>query len=178
MRLFIGIFASSEIKNYLSQIQNFLTEGKIKLVPKRQIHITLKFLGDISKSGLKEVKQKLNEIKFRNFELTLNKIGVFPSEDYIKVVWCGVEEDPELTRLQSEVEKKLEDLKFKKDHSFHAHLTLGRVRFIKNKKEFIKNMDNIKIKPFKFKVNNFQLLESKLGQKGPEYKTLEEYNAN
>ena len=79
--------------------------------------------------------------------------------------------------LQKEIDEKLKDL-FDKEKRFMSHLTIARVKSIKDKKEFFKKIREIDIKPIKFNINNFKLKESVLLEKGLRYNTLEEYKLN
>lgn len=75
-----------------------------------------------------------------------------------------------MSELKQQIDKALPD--FKDDHEFHPHLTIARVKFIKNKQELIQNLKQIKIKPKTFKINNFKLYKSTLTPQGPVYEEL------
>jgi len=69
MRLFIAIEMPEEIKEYLIQIQSKIGNdlAKIRWVNKEQIHLTLKFLGEVQPNCVEEVKEELGKIKFESF---------------------------------------------------------------------------------------------------------------
>lgn len=173
MRLFIAIDLDQE--DYFKQIQGQIPEARATY-PK-MFHLTLKFLGEIDKK--EEIIKALDKIKFKPFRLKTTKIGIFPSEDYIKVVWLGLEENNDLIRLQEDIEKALESFNFKKDHNFHPHITLARIKFIKQdqKKEFIDDLKQIKFAEKEFEVNEFKLIKSELTKQGPVYEDVEIFNA-
>ena len=104
----------------------------------------------------------------------MNKIGVFPNEDYIRVIWIGLKDSQKVIELQQKIDKQLYGM-FKMDKKFHPHITIARVKFITNKEGLIKNLKAIKIKEIGFEVDKFQLVKSILTQQGPIYKVLEEY---
>ncbi len=177
MRLFIGIFLPEEIKNYLYELENKLKKllhGKINWIAKKNIHFTLKFIGDINETKLNGIKEKLNKIKFDSFEVELDKIGVFPDENNPRIIWAGLNPKEKLIELQKKVDSELLDL-FSKDQDFKVHITLGRIKLIKNKEEFKTNM-KIEIERKKFEINEFCLVKSKLSKDGPKYEILERFN--
>ena len=174
MRLFIAIEIPEEIKEHIADIQERIigNENKIKLVNKNQIHLTLKFLGEVQPDKIETIKDSLKKISFKPFSIYLDKIGVFPNENYIRVVWVGLKPEELILELQKNIDEKLKNL-FKKEKIFKSHLTLARVKFIENKKEFVEKLKNIKIENIKIDINNFKLVKSALTPKGPIYEDLE-----
>jgi len=177
MRTFIAIEMPEEIKEILLDAQKQINTEKVKIRPAKAFHLTLKFLGEIDETKIDEIKQKLKEIKFDSFETSLTNIGVFPDENYIRVVWAGLN-DPEnkITNLQKEIDSKMEILSFKKDTRFHPHLTLARVNFVEDRERFIKNLKEIKIKKETFQITEFKLIKSTLTGKGPVYEDLASFS--
>ena len=77
--------------------------------------------------------------------------------------------------LQKNVDNVLNRL-FEKERRFMSHLTIARIKYVKNKAEFFKELEKIKIQPIlKFTVKNFKLKKSTLSRKGPVYEDLETY---
>jgi len=173
MRAFISIDMPEEVRQEIVKIQSQLPEFQGKKTEHENLHLTLKFLGEINEEKVEEVKEKLAEIQLKKFETEIDSIGVF-SEKFIKIVWlhlAGCEE------LQGEIDKNLRDL-FGKEKRFMSHLTIARVKSIRDREEFLKKLKEIKIPKIKFVIDSFRLKESILKEKGPAYKTLEEYNLN
>ena len=174
MRCFIAVDLPEVIKDKLFNLQKKLSgDAKIKWVAKKNLHLTLKFLGDIAEKRLEQIKEKLKEIKFKSFKVELDSLGVFPDEDYIRVIWVGLKPAGKVIELQQKVDSTLLGLGFEKDQRFHSHLTLGRVKFVKNK-ENLKEKLKLKIKGG-FEIKNFKLMKSELTKDGPVYGTLETY---
>jgi len=175
MRCFIAFELPKEIKDYLFEIEEKIRDSnaKIHFIAKKNFHGTLKFLGNIDGNLLKDVKERLNKIKFKSFKVKLDKIGIFPNENYIRVVWIGLNPKEQVIRLQQLIDSELLDL-FGKDQEFSAHLTLGRVKFIKDKKEFLERL-KIEIEEKEFVVEEFKLMKSKLSKDGPAYSEIEKY---
>jgi len=172
MRLFIAIDLDNEeyFKNIQKQINS--ENAKIKLV--NSFHLTLKFLGYVSKENLVRIKDALKQIKFEKFNIKTTKIGVFPNENFIRVVWLGLKPEDKILELKEKVDKCLEGIS-SKEKEFKPHLTLARVKFIKDKQSFINNLKNIKIKEKEFEVNSIKLIKSTLTPEGPVYDVLAEF---
>lgn len=173
MRLFIAIDLDNNA--YFSKIQDQIPSA-IATIPK-EFHLTLKFLGETEKQ--EEIIEKLGKIRFKAFKLNATKIGVFPSEEFIQVVWVGLDDNIALFELQKEVEEALKDFGFKKDYDFVPHITLARIKYIKSdqKKEFVKKIKEIKIENKSFEVNEFKLIKSELTPDGPVYTLVKVFKA-
>ncbi|MFH1678513.1 MAG: RNA 2',3'-cyclic phosphodiesterase, partial [Candidatus Omnitrophota bacterium] len=93
MRTFIAIELPEEIKNILGEIQDKLkqTRADVKWVQPQNIHLTLKFLGEINEDLVKKIASALNEIAQENssFNLRLYELGAFPKIKYPRVIWIG-----------------------------------------------------------------------------------------
>jgi RNA 2',3'-cyclic 3'-phosphodiesterase len=174
MRLFIAVEAPEEVKEYIVQLQEHIKDSrsKIKFTDKNQIHLTLKFLGKVQPHIAEEVKNILKTVKFKPFSVYLDKIGFFPSESYISVVWVGLEPENPVLDLQKDIDEKLKNL-FDKEKDFKAHITLARIKYTNNKEEFIKKLKNIKVEKKKIEVRSFKLVKSNLTPLGPVYEDLE-----
>ena len=175
MRLFIAIEVPEDAKGYLSAVQEKISNdiaNKIRCVNKNQIHLTLKFLGEVQPDKAEKIKNELKKIAFGPFSVYLDKIGVFPSESYIRVVWVGLKPEEPVLELQKSIDENLKKM-FKKEKDFKAHITLARVKYIDNKKKFVEKLKNINIENKKIDVNNFKLVKSTLTPQGPVYEDLE-----
>lgn len=175
MRCFIAINLPKEIRKEILRVQRELENKKVwqgKLTEEENLHLTLKFLGEIPEEKVEEVKKRLRDIKFPRLNVYLGNLGVFTKQQ-IKVVWVHIIGE-ELLGLQKWVDEVLWDL-FPKEKRFMSHLTIARVKFAKDKKLFLEKLERIKTKNLNFKVNSFLLLKSDLKPLGPIYSELEEY---
>ena len=168
MRAFIAVDIPKKIKKEVVKIQNSLPEFKGKKTEQENLHLTLKFLGEVNQEALEKVKNKLKSIKFEQFETEIDSIGTFNA----RIVWlhmAGCEE------LQRKIDGSLKGL-FLSEKRFMSHLTIARVKEIKDKKSFLKELGKIKFDKIGFEVKEFKLKISTLTRKGPAYEDLEVYN--
>jgi len=173
MRIFIAAELPEEVKEYLFSLQKEIggSLAKINWVHKKNIHLTLKFLGDVSESLVEDIKKRISMIRFKRFVVRTSGIGVFPSESFVRVVWVGLEPEGKIIELQQKVDEALLDM-FHEEQKFQAHLTLGRVKFVKKKREFIERIKNLKVKPVEVEISEIKLIESELTKDGPVYKEI------
>lgn len=133
IRAFIAIDLSEQIQErlgkVLEQINTSATKA-VRWVPANNIHLTIKFLGDVSPANL-ELLTRLLQVecaRCRPFEICVGGLGAFPSVRRPRVVWVGVEAPPALAALQRAIETETVRLGYAaEDRSFSPHLTLGRV---------------------------------------------------
>jgi 2'-5' RNA ligase len=176
MRMFIAIELPSEVKAHLAELQKKLDGHFAQLILAKEIHLTLKFLGEVDEQKIAEIKQKLEKVDFGSFDASLGKPGVFPNESYVRVVWIGVEPAESIIALQNKIEKSLAGL-FEQDTRFSPHLTLARVKFVKDKQAFIENLKKLEAGKNEFLVSSFKLIKSTLTPKGPVYETIAEFKS-
>ena len=169
MRVFIGVDLPDKIRKKLEEIQSQLgNSADIRFVKPDKMHLTLKFLGEITSIKVERVKERLKSVSFKNFELNLTKLGVFPNDNFIKVTWVGLKPERKIKKLQENIQDNLRDM-FSLDKRFKAHLTLGRVNFVKDKELFLKKLNDINVEG-EFVVNNFKLIKSEVVNGNREYK--------
>jgi len=171
MRLFIAI-NFNEFSGYFQDLQKKLPKAR-HTFPK-DFHLTLKFLGEVDDSKAEKIKGKLTEIKFKPFECEVSGIGNFGGK-FVKIVFVRIVSE-KMIDLQKQIDEKLSDF-FKKEKSFEPHLTIARVKFIENKKEYIENLKKVKTEKQPKKVNSFELIKSTLTPEGPVYEVLGSYKA-
>jgi 2'-5' RNA ligase len=132
IRAFVAISLPDDLIDRIGTLQNDLkAEGlAFRWVNPRNIHLTLKFLGDIPPARVPDIRQSLTEAAAEHsvFELMAKGIGVFPGLKKPRVIWAGVGGQVEkLRNLQHSVEAHLADLGFAPEkRRFKSHLTMGR----------------------------------------------------
>ncbi len=211
MRVFIAIELPAEIKNALSGIQEKLkielltpssseilalrartlpfrakmNSGResISWVKSQNLHLTLRFLGDISSEQLIQIKQLITEITktASGFKIKLEALGVFPNAHAPRIVWIGTNRPPlELKQLAKQLETKLPVSGIpQEERSFRAHITIGRIksRLVTSdlKKAFDKVEKDVINASWELKCGRITLFESTLGPGGPTYTVLEKF---
>jgi len=179
VRSFIAVNLNSEIKEYLTSLQANLNvpETKIKWVERNNLHLTMKFLGDISLEQTELVKSILKEISTRHSSFITklsSTIGTFSTYKMPRIIWVGIKEGiSELKELYNSIENNLSNKGFpREDKDFSGHITIGRVKFIRDKTNFIQILKRIEVNNFTQKVNSIELMESKLTPSGPIYNII------
>jgi len=169
MRLFIAISVPDNVKEHFIFLQKQITvEAKINFV--KEFHLTLKFLGDVEESKLEDIKKQLSNVSFESFTAKLNCTGVFPNEKLIRVLWVGIEPADKITEIQKKVEASLEG--FEPDKRFHPHITLARVKFVKDRKALAEQFNSLSLEPLEFPVESIKLIKSTLTKEGPIYEEV------
>jgi RNA 2',3'-cyclic 3'-phosphodiesterase len=134
IRAFIAIDLSQDIQNRLDELVNkyksLLPQIPIRWVAGSNIHLTLKFLGDVSLSNLNILTDMIQaEVSSHHqFEISVGGAGAFPNTRQPRIIWVGVEAPPELTAIQNGIEATTGRLGYtREERAFSPHLTLGRV---------------------------------------------------
>jgi 2'-5' RNA ligase len=163
----------------LTEVQGMLanTGANLKLVKPQNIHLTVRFLGDISPSMVDAIHEEMKQLSFTPFEIELTGLGAFPKLTYPRVLWAGIRKGADqLKDVFSQLEPRLRGLGFKPDRKgFSPHLTIARVRSGRNKAQLIKLIRELENYEFgTVKAECFRLKKSDLTPKGPIYSTLRE----
>ncbi|MGB9842688.1 MAG: RNA 2',3'-cyclic phosphodiesterase [Candidatus Bathyarchaeales archaeon] len=180
VRSFIAFDIESDaVLSRVSAAQSLLarTGADLKLVEPKNIHITLRFLGNITSVMIEKVFEEMKRIQFTPFNVQINGIGVFPDLRYPRVVWAGITEgSDQLKSIFSQLEPRLRGLGFAPDSKgFSPHLTIARVRSGRNKAQLAKFItENANYDFGSVVANCLRLKKSDLTPKGPIYSTLKE----
>ncbi len=177
MRLFIAFEIPEQVKDYVIGVEEKLKnrQDNITWVKKENMHLTLKFLGEVADSKVEAIKEALGSMKFEPFEASLSDIGAFPDFSYMRVLWIGLEPHDKINAVQQQVEEKMKAVAFPRDDRFHPHFTMARVKFIKHKAELMEKLKKIQIEKLSFNVSRIKLIKSTLTPKGPVYEILGEF---
>jgi 2'-5' RNA ligase len=139
------------------------------------MHLTLRFIGEVSANTLADIEQKLRTIEFAPFSLSLKGVGVFPNENYVRVVWIGCENE-ELKGLAKKIEDALTGIGKEDARGFSAHLTIARVKNKIDVKAFLKAHAYEEFGSFE--VRSFQLMRSELAfGKPPKYSVVKSFES-
>ncbi len=181
MRTFIAIDLETEVRENLEKVIHTLKPAGpgIKWVNTEGIHLTLKFLGNISNEQADEIKAVMDRSAENHspFTLECRGLGTFPVKSRNpRIVWAGIDEQSDLMAIQKELDQQLAELGFSKEkRTFHPHLTLGRARKKTNSRLLIPEIKKYGSQEFgKTLVDKIILYESTLTPEGAVYSRIHE----
>lgn len=119
------------IHNATADLRETLVNGLVRWVPAHNVHLTLKFLGDVSSSSLDLIKQMMvsEASQFPAFDVQVEGLGCYPNIRRPRVLWVGLKAPSELASLQRAIEVAAARLGYEsEERDFSPHLTIGRVR--------------------------------------------------
>ncbi|MCX5697614.1 MAG: RNA 2',3'-cyclic phosphodiesterase [Candidatus Omnitrophica bacterium] len=182
MRTFIAIELPPDIKESLGKLQAGLkqTGADVKWVNPDNIHLTLKFLGEVDDKKIIEIENILGEVakSSKSFYINPCSIGVFPKIEFPKVIWIGIDKgDSETKVIAGKLEQSLAQIGIpKEDRPFSSHITIGRTKSFLKRDKLIQELKNLEGKiagKFReFPVTKLTLFKSTLTPKGPIYEIL------
>ena len=177
MRTFLAIDLPKEVKEELKRIQDEIKRADTavaKYVEPENLHLTLKFFGEQTEDQTKEIKNRLDGFEMNKFQATLSKAGYF-SEKFIRVLWVDTESkglDNLINVIQSLFNNNEQQEKGKQDRENKSHVTIARIKKVKDKEKFKQLVNQVKVTPTQFTIDKITLKSSKLTKKGPVYQDL------
>jgi len=157
----------------LKHLKESLSGGKIKWIEPDILHITLFFLGDTDEKLIPVISEKLKRLslEFTPSELELEGVGIFKNYRDPRIIWIGIRENMDISKLKSRIDDELSELGFEVEkREFRPHLTIGRIKWIKDilvLEEMVKLYKNQEIQ--RAGINEIIFYESILRPGGPEY---------
>jgi len=174
MRLFVAIDLNEELRAKISEIERAIQEtgADVKLVEPENLHITLKFLGEVPEERVREVQDSVSKSieSVGEFKISIEGFGYFGSRNYIRTLWVDVKEGRErILEIMSKLSENLSRIRNEKRAS-SVHLTIGRVKSAKNKVPLLNKIEELKnVKVGELDVKEIKLKSSVLTKKGPIY---------
>ncbi len=173
MRIFIGLKLPPKTLMQIKEIQDKLPVFQGRKTELKNLHLTLKFLGDVKQDKIQEIKNRLKNVEFEGFESSIEDMGIFDKKKGKGILWLQI---TGCESLQKKIDDALEGI-YTKENRFMSHLTIARIKNLgENKKKFIEELKKIHLPKTFFINENFYLIKSKLKKEGPEYSLLEEYS--
>jgi 2'-5' RNA ligase len=182
MRAFIAIELPLVIKNSLAKVQDKLKTNlpEISWVAFDNLHLSLKFLGEVSLEQINAIRQIIAEINKTAFvfEIKLEILGVFPDYRKAQIIWTGTKQAPgQLQQLVDQLQVKLLKIGLPKEQRhFQTHITLGRIKKPLRPGDLESALDKAKNDlagmNLEFNAGGITLFQSVLGAGGPTYKIL------
>ncbi|MCD6235636.1 MAG: RNA 2',3'-cyclic phosphodiesterase [Thaumarchaeota archaeon] len=178
MRTFIAVdFDNPQIVSRTQDLQRDLIETGLVMKPvePQNLHVTLWFFGELDEGRLDLVLENAKQVKFKSFKVEVKGVGYFPGGSRVNVVWLGVE-DPSngLKGILDQLLEKLTRLGFRyDDRGFTPHLTIGRVKYVRNKQAVLAKIAEFREAYFGEQViDSFKVKKSTLTSRGPIYEDL------
>ena len=183
LRAFIAIHIPRPVREAIGQsvmgLYRAVSRSTVRWVALENLHLTLKFLGDVSTSSLSSLQQMLAAEASRHaaFQIGAGTLGVFPDLKHPRVIWIGLQAPPALSALQHGVEAAMERLGYPPEtRPFSPHLTVGRVQehvasqYLNNLRAAIEASQVGDLGSLG--VEDLHLMKSDLQPGGPKYSTL------
>ncbi|QCW04775.1 RNA 2',3'-cyclic phosphodiesterase [Natrinema pallidum] len=182
MRLFVSVDLPDDLADPVADLQDeFADASGLDFTGPEQAHLTMKFLGETDEDRLPALERALSaavdDADVDPFTVRYGGLGVFPSLDYISVVWLGVEAGgEELTRLHEAIEDRTTAMGFDpEDHEFTPHVTLARMQHAGGKDRVQDLVREREPTIGEARVDEIRLTESTLTDAGPVYSTVESF---
>jgi len=176
MRTFLAVEVPEAIRQVVYRfIQSQAKRGlPIKWVAFENLHITLKFLGEIDENMKTRMSPLVSGIcrRYKPFRVRLRGLGCFPNPKNARVLWLGIDEgSQELCDIAGELEAELGSLGFRPEKRFHPHLTIGRIKKSCPVDDILQGNLSADV----FAVDSVVLCSSILKPAGPVYEELERF---
>ena len=177
-RTFVAVEMPEDVQKEFREVQTTLrrTDAHVKWVEPHNIHVTLKFLGDVAEDHLEGLYQGVTEgvRGIQPFEINLSQLGAFPNFKRPRVIWIGVEAGKEkLVQLQKQVEDSISHHGFPKENrKFSPHLTIGRVKSPRGVDDLVTTIQETPFESNSIGIREVVVMKSTLTPEGPIYAPL------
>jgi 2'-5' RNA ligase len=181
IRTFIAIELPDDFKEMLTFFQKELKKQapSVRWISVENIHVTLKFLGEVEVERLAEIEHALDHVRRDStvFSLRTKQFGGFPNLKKPRVCWLGFETSSEMLTLQRRIEDALELAGFERDsRTFSPHLTLGRIKLPQNFDALYAFTENNPFPACEIAVKEYCLIRSNLKPQGAVYTPIHRYS--
>jgi len=181
IRSFMAFDIESElVLKKITDVQNLIAKSgaDLKIVEPKNIHITIRFLGNITANMVEKIFGEMKKVQFTIFDVKIHGVGAFPNLRYPRVLWAGITQGADQLRsIFNQLEPRLRSLGFAPEpKGFSPHLTIARVKSGRNKAELGKCVtENVNYEFGIVRAQCLRLKRSDLTSKGPIYSTLKEF---
>jgi RNA 2',3'-cyclic 3'-phosphodiesterase len=183
MRCFIAIGMPQEIRSAISGIiRKIGPVSGIKWVPESNMHLTLKFLGEVKDSLVHDIGKRLQAViaQRHSFSAGIRGAGAFPNLKRPNVLWVGFDKSELLEALFHDIDAALAEFGFNTEaRPFSPHLTVGRVRDLRGIDPVVRELSTYKDTFFgTIGVDEILLMKSVLKSSGAEYSKVMTFRLN
>ena len=175
MRLFTAIELNDKVKAALRQVQRALSafDRTVRWVTPEQMHLTLKFLGEVPDGRVDEISGASARIARESspFDLVIGGCGCFPPAGRVRVAWVGMDESSgALAACNERCEAEYAEIGFARERrAFSPHLTLGRVRDDRTDGRLRDAVEALQVEPLRQGVVDLRVIRSTLTPQGAQY---------
>lgn len=182
MRLFVALDIEENLKEKVLEAQRLLEpESKIadiRFVEKKNFHLTLKFLGEVNDNSVNDVLERVRSIsmKAKPFRISISGLSYFGSGKSVRVIFLDVVDGKDdLIGLEKRLSENLKGFR-EENYDLHPHLTIARVGFVKEPREFLEKIESLKSFSLgEMEAKEIKLFKSILTRKGPIYAEVEKF---
>ena len=179
MRLFIALPLEASVRDYLGRVIQQLrgARASVKWVDPKNMHLTVRFLGETEEAVVPKLKQLMDQIapKHPAVEAVIDRLGAFPNLRRPRVIWAGLSGELEpLEKMARQIELAVRQLRFEPEKKGSPHLTLGRIRDPRNMDTLASETERFRMEPTALRLDRIVLFKSTLTPQGPIYDRLHE----
>lgn len=183
-RVFCAIELPTEVRvraaEHAARLRERATNVRASWPRAENLHLTLKFLGEIERSRVEELSNAATRAvqNTRPFNLIIEGAGAFPTRGVPRVIWLGIKDSSDgLSRLQSNLEAECVNIGFpREERPFHPHLTLARIRAPQGARELARLHQETGFEAIEFNVTELSVMRSELGPGGSRYTGISSHN--
>ncbi len=177
IRLFVALEIPAEVRERLSHLKGGVPGAR--WLPPEQLHLTLRFIGDVAENVAADVRTELARVKAEPFDFTVDGTGCFGEGRKARVLWAGIEANEALNHLQKKVEIAVEHAGLEPEtRKFTPHVTLARLRHPKpdRVRDWLESNSTFRADPIR--ADRFTLFSSFLSSEGALHTPEESYALN
>ncbi len=175
-RLFIAIDIPEEVRRTFKKTAESIELNNARYSRLDQMHLTLRFLGNVPGDRKEKLIQMLHDIHLPSFELDTDSLGVFPKRGMSRILWVGLKESDVLNELQRSIEDVVEKCGFEAyNKPWHPHITLARLKGRNHLTQEILEESSAQNETMRFPVDAFYLYRSEFKKSGAVYSIQETF---
>ena len=179
-RVFCAIEIAQEIREavveHISGLRRAVPEAQASWSRPENIHLTLKFLGDLSQTRVEQLSEAASRAASRStpFRIELEQTGCFPTHGSPRVLWIGINDpDSKLAELHAHLEEECAKEGFEKEaRRYHPHLTIARLRKPQGARTLAAEHEELEFSPTQIVVRELLVIRSELGRGGSRYTVI------
>lgn len=174
-RLFVGLRPPPAQRDHLIDLMQGVDDARWQ--DDDQLHLTLRYVGDVETHQADDLAERLGSIDFEPFDIVIASTGFFERKGHIRALWAGVEQCEALIRLQRRVERACQAVGLEAEgRKFLPHITLARLNSASGPAQaFLTATSRLRLEPWT--VQEFVLYESELHPEGSIYTPIVRYPA-